>query len=154
MAKTDGALDKVNYGQQLTVGRFSFDFFNRESSATATADYNDRVYWTETSNSADLRGSNFYRCHDVPGNITAMRAIGGRLVVFKQRGMWVFQGTDNADIPIRLEKFYSTVGCNGTAAVDSMDDLLVFAGEQEIYSWTPGTDPKPLAGARCGSPWA
>lgn len=145
--KTDGDLNKANRGQQLTVGRFGYDFFNQESSTTATVAHDDRVYWTETADPNDLRGNNYFQCQDIAGRITAIRSIAGRLVVFKQRGMWVFAGTDNPDIPIRLERFYRDIGCRGPIAVDAFEDHLYFISPfSEIFEWAPGSDPRPLAG--------
>jgi hypothetical protein len=142
--KADGTLSKGNYGQQLTVGRFGHDFFNKESSTSVVVTYGDRVYWTEVANTDDLRGSNFYRCQEIAGQITAIRAVGGRLVVFKKRGMWVFQGTADPDIPLRLEHFYSNYGCPSYTAIDNINDTLYFIGLDDAYSWTPGTAPKPI----------
>lgn len=145
--KADGTLGKANFGQQITKGRFFYDFYNQETTQTATKVYDDRVYWTETSNPDDLRGSAYYKCDEVAGPITAVRAVGGRLVVFKKRAMWVFAGTLDPDNALRKEKFYAYAGCVGPFATDSFEDTLYFAGADEVYSWQVGKDkPTPLAG--------
>lgn len=144
--KTDGDPNKANKGQQLTVGNFFYPFFNQQSSETATVDLDNDLYWTETSDPNTIRGSNFFRLRDLPGKVTAAAVVGGRLVVFKRRGMWVFQGSADPDNPLTREEFIGDVGCVGPTAVTVFEDRLYFAGDDEIYEWSPGGAPKPLCG--------
>jgi hypothetical protein len=143
---TDGSALKKCFGQQLTVGRFQYPFFNQETTATATQTLNESLYWTETSNPDWVRGANFYDLQEAPGEVTAAAVVGNRLVVFKQRGMWVFSGTNDPDIPIVLENFYPSVGCSGPRMLVLFENELFFVGKYEVYRWTPGKEPEPLAG--------
>lgn len=142
----DGVLTKRNYGQQLTVGKFFYPFFNQQSSATATIDLDNDIYWTETSDPNTIEGNNYYRLQDLPGKVTGATTVGGYYVVFKRRGMWVFQGQADPENPIRLVRFYSEFGCIGPRALTVFEDTLYFVGENEIYSFRFGGQPQPLCG--------
>lgn len=144
---TDGSPYKKCFGQQLTVGRFQYPFFNQESSGTAIQALTESLYWTETGDPTNLRGSNFYRLQESPGDVTAAATVGSRYVVFKDRGMWVFSGTADPDDPIVLENYYGNVGCIGPRHVIVYSGVLYFVSKYEVYRWTPGRDPAPLAGA-------
>lgn len=143
---TDGNLNKNNRGQQLTVGKFFYPFFNQQSSATATADLDNDIYWTETSDPNTVLGSNYYYLRDAPGKMTASAVVGGRYVAFKRRGMWVFQGTDDPNNPLQLERYCDNVGCVSPRAVCVFEDKLYFIGESEVYVYEPGGEPTPLCG--------
>lgn len=142
----DGTLTKRNYGQQLTTGKFFYPFFNQESSATATVDLDNDIYWTETSDPNTIVGDNFQRLSDLPGRVTAMAVVGGRLVVFKKRGMWVFQGSTDFQKPLIRERFFENTGCLGPRAVTVFEDTLYFIGDNEVYAFRPGEEPEPLCG--------
>jgi hypothetical protein len=142
----DGDTRKVNYGQQLTVGKFFYPFVNLEDTATATADLDNDIYWTETSDPNTILGSNYYFLRDAPGKMTGAAVVGGRYVAFKRRGMWVFQGTADPDNPLQLERYFDNVGCVSPRAVCVFEDALYFMGESEIYSYKPGGVPEPICG--------
>jgi hypothetical protein len=141
-----GVLTKVNKGQQLTAGKFKQPFVNTESSATATITLDNDIYWTETLDVNTIRGNNYQKLREAPGRVSAMVVIGGRLIVFKRRGMWVFQGTADPDIPIILERYFANVGCVGPGAWTVFEDTLYFIGEQEIYGYAPGGQPVAICG--------
>lgn len=144
LADTD--IRKANRGQQLTTGKFFYPFFNLENSATATADLDNDIYWTETSDPNTILGSNYFFLRDAPGKMTAAAVVGGRYVAFKRRGMWVFQGTDDPDNPLQLERYFDNVGCVSPRALCVFEDTLYFMGESEIYRYAPGGEPEPLCG--------
>jgi hypothetical protein len=143
---TDGEVRKGNRGQQLTEGKFAYPFFNQESTATATVERGSDIYWTETSDPNTVEGDNFFHLRDLPGRITAMAVVGGRLIVFKERGMWVFQGTADPENPIVRESFFSDAGCVFHDAVTVFEDRLYFIANNEVYSYEPGGTPRPLCG--------
>lgn len=143
---TDGVGSKRCFGQQLTVGQFLYPFFNQQSSATATIELENDIYFTETSNPNQIDSNNYYRLTEQPGRVTAMAVIGERLVVWKSRGMWVFQGTDDPDNPLQKERFFSNFGCLGAQAWAVFEGKLYFADEKEVYVYTPGGLPEPIAG--------
>lgn len=142
----DGNLRKKNHGQQLTVGKFTYPFFNQESSDTVTIGLDNDGYHTEVSDPTTILGNYYNRLSDLPGKVTAAAIIGGRQVVFKRHGMWVFQlGTDPND-PLVRERFFSEYGCVGPRALLVYEDTLYFIGESEMYRWKPGGEPEAIGG--------
>jgi hypothetical protein len=141
---TDGDARKANRGLQVTTGAFKLDFINKESTATATVRLDDDIYWTETSDPNSIDANNSFKLRDVPGRVTAAAVVGSRIVFFKRRGMWVFQGTDDPNNPLIRENVFKNVGCIGPRAVAVFEDRLYFIGQDEIYMWEPGTAPVPL----------
>jgi hypothetical protein len=141
---TDGDLRKKNHGQQLTVGKFTYPFFNQQSSDTVTIALDNDGYHTEVSDPTTILGNYYNRLSDLPGKVTAAAIVGGRQVVFKRHGMWVFQlGTDPND-PLVRERFFSEYGCVGPRALLVFEDTLYFVGESEVYRWKPGGEPEPI----------
>lgn len=143
---TDGVLTKKNYGQQLTVGKFFYPFFNQQSSATAVQDLANDIYWTETSDKDTILGKNYYRLTEAPGKVRAMAVVSKRLIVFKQRGMWVFTGTNDPNNPLLLEQYVDRVGCIGPRALTVYGDTLYFMDENGVYSFKVGQPPVELLG--------
>lgn len=144
--KDDGDRTKENRGQQLTIGRFFYPFFNQEDSATATIDLDNDIYWTETADPNAIRGSNYQKLRDAPGKVTAAAVAGNRYIVFKRRGMWVFQGTGDPDIPLQREAFFGRIGCIGPRAWAVHDGKLYFVAEDDVYEYAPGGEPVPICG--------
>ena len=143
---TDGVVGKANKGFQLTAGKFSYPFFNQQSSATATIDLDNDLYWTETADPNSIYGVNSFRMQDSAGGVTALCVAGGKLIAFKRRGMWIFSLTADPDNPLQLDKSFSEFGCVGPKAVTVFEDTVYFVSDLECYSYQVGGKPEPLFG--------
>lgn len=139
---SDGAVGKANKGQQLTVGGFEYPFINRQSTATATITLENDIYWTETSNPNAIEGNNFFNLSEVSGPVTAAIAIGGRYLVFKGTGMWVFQGSPDPENPLVKERFLKAYGCDGAASIHIFNDKVYFSDRYAVYEYEPGGEPR------------
>lgn len=137
---------KENHGQQLTVGSFAYPFFNIEDSAEATIDHGDYIYWTEPFGTT-APAQNSYRLSEHPGRVTVLREIHGRLVVFKRNAYWIFESTENPDIPVLpVGRARVGIGCLHPRAIDSFENVAYFIGDNEIYRWKDGSEPEPICG--------
>lgn len=150
MSYKDGLADpnplKANRGQQLTAGAFKYPFFNKQASNVSEIKLDGDIFWTETSDPQTIRGSNYYVLREAPGEVMAMAVVGGRLVVFKRQGMWIFQGSADPDNPIIKERFMGNFGCVGPRALTVFEDTLYFISDSEIFAYRPGGAPKPICG--------
>lgn len=143
---TDGDPRKKNHGLQITEGDRFFPFFNQESSATATID-EDVVMYSEIDEPSRFLGKNTYPLTEIPGLATATAVVGGRYVVFKRRGMWVFNATGDAFEPILPEGAANVeIGCLGPRAFDVWYGTLFWIGEQGVYAMRIGEEPRELCG--------
>lgn len=152
---TDGDARKANKGQQWTAGDYNYPFFNQESSATATVNL-ETVVWSEIAEPKQIRAINYYEPKDVAGVCTALEAVGGKLLLFKRRGMWQFSLTADPDTPIVLDTSNevtqatrsgsANLGCLGSVAFDTYGDEAFWVGEHEAYRMRIGEIPKPICG--------
>jgi hypothetical protein len=147
----DGLADtnpsKLNYGQQLTAGEFYPPFFNKESTAAATVTLED-IVWCEIGQPKRFRAQNTFKLPEVPGLPTAATVVGGRLVVYKRRGFWVFKRTTDRNNPILPERAANTeVGCIGPRALDVYNDQIFWIGEYGVYRMGSDWQPVEIGGA-------
>lgn len=142
---TDGDPAKKNYGQQFTAGDFFFPFINTESVSTAAVDIN-AVIWSEIRDLKTIRNANNYQPNEFLGYPTACTTASNRLIVFYRNGFLQFQGTSDPDLPIRRELFNEEIGCIGPLAHDRFKKTIYFIAENDIYSYSPGSDPESILG--------
>jgi hypothetical protein len=146
----DGLADsnpaKQNYGQQYTVGDFSFPFFNAESSSSRTINL-EAIIWSEIQEPRRILGRNAFTLPEVPGLPTAACVMAGRYLVFKRRGFWVFKRQTDKNNPILPEKPANTeVGCIGPRAWDIFNDQAFWIGENGIYAMGSDWQPEEIGG--------
>jgi hypothetical protein len=143
----DGTEGKSNFALQITKGDFYYPFFNTETATSATIDMPE-IAWSEPGQPERIRAENTYNLTGVPSYPTAAAVVGGKIVSFKRRAFQVF-GIDpnDADNPLVAEgEERPGVGCLNPQALDTLDDWLYFAGENEVYRFRPGDSPQPLCG--------
>ncbi len=145
---TDGDPRKANHGSQWVVGSYGFPFFNKETTTTLQATYDYQgVIWSEIADANTWRGVNNYNMPEAAGYPTCARFVGGRLMIYKRRGMWQFYLTSDPDNPILPEvPARIGIGCLGPRAADTMDDEIFWLGEYEVYRLKVGYEPRVLAG--------
>jgi hypothetical protein len=152
LASSDAA--HQNYGQQVTSSDFLYPFFagyaggGAFSSGTAAfIEHAEYIYWSEVGRPKEVATQNYYRLREVPGAVTAIRSVGGKLVAFKRNAFWIFGATNDPDNPILPEGDARVgTGCLNAKAIDVFEDFAYFVGEDEIYRMTPGDVPEPLCG--------
>lgn len=142
------------FGPQVTLGRYPFPYGQAAAwDGVAVAwpsrlinRYPYRVAWSETDDPTWWRGINYYDVKEVPGKITAIRQLAGRLTVHKTEGITVLRSTPDADNPVQFEEHHEHVGAISCRAIDSHESVQFFVGQDEAYRFTVGQLPEPFAG--------
>lgn len=154
----DGRADddprKANYGQQLTRGTFQYPFVNNDDwigvgSPIGEVDHDDYIYFTDVSGMTVSAESN-YRVTEVPGAVTGLRSVAGKLVVFKHKARWVFSASEDSNIVVLPEgDAYVCDGNRNAKSHDVSDEgVLYWAGENGVYeSKDPHDIPREICGA-------
>lgn len=141
---SDGDPRKANFGQQLTVGRLKYPFFNVEMQDSAALKFENRILWCETDFPKYWRMINYVDLTDEPGKITVIRPHAGRLIAFMRTATFVYQGTARPNEPLQKEQVYMGVGCLGTRAIEFFEGAYYFIGEHQVYRFVPGSAPEPI----------
>lgn len=66
-------------------------------------------------------------------DITGLAVLGDRVVIFKDRSIWIGQFTGDVDVPFQFQKTQSHVGCASGYSIQNVANGLVFMGEDGIY---------------------
>ncbi len=151
----DGLLDgdprKANWGQQLTVGRYFYDFFNMQTADEAAIHYPNRILVTEAGIPTEIRSDVYYDVVDGDGGGTVIRPVRNSLLAFKRDTITIYdivEGPAASKLPVRYRDTVHAVGCLGPRAFDYFNGAAVFVGENEVYLFDggEGSQPIPLAG--------
>jgi hypothetical protein len=130
-------------GALLTRGRY---FFTESGiNGNVYERHHDRVIWCETDDVTWWRAENYADVKEVSGDLTLVRLGGGRLVIQKRNGTWLYNLTDNPDSPIERADFIANIGCLGPSAFRSVFGECFFADDYEVYRWDFNQPPQPLA---------
>ena len=102
-----------------------------------------RIYWStlddaETYSSADFNEIGL----DDGQEITGLKALGDRLVVFKERSIYIALFTGDADIPFAFKKSQSSVGCVSGYSIQEVNNGLIFLSLDGIYFFDGATSTK------------
>jgi hypothetical protein len=66
-------------------------------------------------------------------DITGLAVLGDRIVIMKDRSIWIGQFTGDVDIPFQFQKTQSHVGCVSGYSIQNVANGLTFMGEDGIY---------------------
>lgn len=144
---TDGDPRKRNYGQQFTVGKFFYEFFNMESILTGAIKFPNRIICTEAGIPREIRADVYFEVVDGEGGGTAIRPMKEFLCAYKRRSISVYQvveGTAAARLPIRFVATFPGVGCIGTRAIEEFEGRHYFIGEAGVYVFDGTQDPQEI----------
>ena len=97
-------------------------------------DYKSRLYWSDLDSisSWDLADFNDVS-RDDGQTIIAIKTLADRLVIFKERSIYIAFYTGDSDIPFRFQKSNSPVGCVAQFSVQEVDNGLVFLATDGLY---------------------
>ena len=93
-----------------------------------------RLYWScinepETWNAADFNEIGYKDGAD----ITGIKALGDRLVIFKEDSIWVAFFTGSSEIPFTFQRTPSSVGCISGGSIQGANNAIIFASYDGIY---------------------
>lgn len=96
--------------------------------------YASRIYYSNINTVGTWTASDFVDVSRDDGQtITGLRALGDRLVIFKDRSIWIAQFTGDADVPFQFSPTNSAVGCISNFSVQEIDNGLVFLSWDGLY---------------------
>ena len=131
---------------QIFPGRYAFPYYATTSVNGIGGRYTNRIVWSEALDPTDWRNESFAVCDDSQGDITAIRSVNGKLVVFKEGSMYVFRPTQSNVNPIVRESFLPGIGTYSPASIVEFDNKLIFIGEDDIYIYDGSGDPEGICG--------
>lgn len=94
----------------------------------------NRIYWSTIDSISAWSASDF---RDIGLNdgqeITAVKALGDRLIIYKNRSIWYGQFTGDSDLPFVFFPTPSSVGCEAGFAVQEVDNGHIFLSQDGYY---------------------
>ena len=102
-----------------------------------------RVYWSNINSITGWTSTDF---NDVQKNdgqdITGLKRLGQKLVIFKDRSIYQAVFTGDTDIPFVFEQTPSTVGCVAGGSIQEVENGLVFESQDGYYYFDGNTSYK------------
>jgi hypothetical protein len=99
--------------------------------------HNSRIYWSNIKDAGTWTATHFIDVSKDDGQeITGLRVLTDRLVIFKTRSIYVLQFTGDSDIPFILPgggKTNSAVGCVAPFSIQEVENGLVFLSYDGFY---------------------
>lgn len=93
-----------------------------------------RVYYSNINSISTWTASDFVDVSRDDGQtITGLKVLGDKLVIFKDRSIWVSQFTGNADAPFDFSPTNSSVGCVAHFSIQEVSNGLVFLSWDGLY---------------------
>lgn len=142
----------ASWGQQFRRDDFEAPFLPSTTyEQGATVFLEDHVYYSEPLEPFRVRAQNFHRLTEVPGHVTAVRAVGDSLVVFKRQARWVFTYSEDVNyVILPVGGVRRGAGTPHPRAVDVADfDGSLFYIDTEaggVYRWAVDSQPEELCG--------
>ena len=96
--------------------------------------YKSRIYWSALDSITSWDVADFNDVSRDDGQtIIKIKALGDRLVIFKERSIYLAFYTGDPDIPFTFQKSKSPVGCIAQFSVQEVDNGLVFLSTDGLY---------------------
>lgn len=121
----------------LTAAKYVAIFQNYTILANVTVtgvNYRSRVHYSNINRIDAWTDSDFTDVSRDDGQtITGLKVLGDKLVIFKDRTIWIAQFTGDADIPFQFTQTNSPVGCVAPFSIQEVLNGLVFLSWDGIY---------------------
>lgn len=121
----------------LTAAKYNAVFQNYYFLANVTVggtNYRSRIHYTNINTISTWTDSDFVDVSRDDGQqITGLGTLGDRLVIFKDRSIWVAFFTGNADAPFQFVQTNSAVGSVSHWSVQNIDNGIVFLSWDGVY---------------------
>ena len=93
-----------------------------------------RLYWSNFQDPGTWTSTDFANINRNDGQaITGIFPLGDRLVIFKERSIWLAFFTGDSDIPFVFQPSVSNVGCASGYSIQEVQNGLVFLSQDGIY---------------------
>lgn len=122
------SLTKAKYVKQFNNYLFLANVY------VGTTYYPSRFYWSNLKDTGTWLSTSWIEIAKDDGQeITGIKVLSDRLVVFKGRSIYNVFFTGDADIPFTVSKSNSPVGCVAPFSIQEVDNGLVFLAPDGIY---------------------
>ena len=134
-AATNIAQDLVDIG--LTKAKYleefnNYLFFGNVEVSSTT--YQTRIYWSGLKDTTSWSALDFIEIGLNDGQeITGIKKLSDRLVIFKTRSIYNLFFTGDSDIPFILKRSNSSVGCIAPWSIQELENGLVFLSYDGLY---------------------
>src|SRR3990167_5702784 len=96
--------------------------------------YKSRLYWSALDSISSWDATDFNDvARDDGQTIVSIKTLADRLVIFKERSIYLAFFTGDADIPFTFQKSNSNVGCIAQFSVQEVDNGLAFLSTDGLY---------------------
>lgn len=121
----------------MTAAKYVAIFQNYTFLANVTVsgtNYRSRIHYSNINTIETWTDSDFTDVSRDDGQtITGLKALGDRLVIFKDRSIWIAQFTADADAPFNFTNTNSSVGCVAPFSIQEAYNGLIFLSWDGIY---------------------
>ena len=132
-----GNLELLDVPTGLTRAKFVTQFQNYAFLGNVVVSGTDRPSRFYFSNLRDIdtwTATDFYEVSMLDGEeITGMKVLGDRLVVYKTSSIYIVTFTGNNDIPFTITKSKSSVGCIAPYSIQEINNNHVFLAYDGVY---------------------
>lgn len=96
--------------------------------------YPSRVYWSAIRSITSWDAADWIEVSKDDGDeITGLRVLGDRLVVYKNNSVYIILFTGDFDLPFVVQKTNSAVGCAAPYSIQEAENGHIFASQDGIY---------------------
>lgn len=140
--KTNTSLDSaaMTVPAGLTTAKYNEEYSNYLFLGNVTVSgttHKSRIYWCNIKDTGTWTATDFIDIAKDDGQeITGLKALGNRLVIFKERSIYVLFFTGDADIPFILPdggRTNSTVGCVAPFSIQEVSNGILFLAQDGLY---------------------
>lgn len=121
----------------LTGAKFTKKYQNYLFLANVTVSgvkYDSRIYWSDLLSISSWQAYNYIDIAKNDGDeISGIKELGDRLVVYKRNSIYLVIFTGDADIPFVVQKSNSAVGCCAPFSIQVVENGHVFCAYDGIY---------------------
>jgi len=112
-----------------------FSSYTLLANVTVSAtDYKSRIYWSALDSISSWDSADFNDVSRDDGQtIMRIKSLADRLVIFKERSIWLAFYTGDPDVPFIFAKSNSPVGCIAPYSVQEVANGLVFLAPDGLY---------------------
>lgn len=126
----------ATFGNRLVLGHV-YDGTATRGNRIAWSAYGDADTWSGA-------GSGAIDLIDTPDNISRLLLLRGRLIVYKERSLYIMEETGLNAVPFGFTLVSRDVGCPAGFSVASIGSAHLFLGDGNVYAFDAASNPQPI----------
>lgn len=136
-ATDSGNAAAMSVPTSLTTAKF-VEIFNNytflANVALGATSHRSRVYWSTINSISSWSSTDFNDVNRNDGQeITGLKSMGDRLVIFKNYSIWIATFTGDTDVPFVFQQTPSSVGCIAPFSIQLVNNGIIFLAQDGIY---------------------